>query len=557
MFLSPAIKNIGKGTYGTVDLHFDNHSNIEVVVKTSRNENKNLTEDIVREVSALSVLKGHPNIISLLNVNLLNDPMNIVLDKAESSLDEELKDGRIGGDNRRTQEILYHILRGMKWISDHGIWHRDLKTPNILIMKDGRATIADFGLARGGIFEWTELTNCVFSLWWRPPEILLKKYVSDDAVKDIGTYGPEAETWAIGMCFWQLLAGDNRKAKTYLAGQTEELQLWKVLRALDISPSETKLDWKGGKKDAYKKLRSISDIWDANGEWKGGDVRSKFERRFGHVLQDDTYELLIGCLNLNPKKRISIENALSHSYFRNVRDQIDREFPAPSNFILHTEYPRMQQTVIDDISLQVVVSWLAEVRESYHVDYASLFLSFAIMELFLAKNTTERIRKKHFQLVGIASFSLALLYTGGFLPVDEQVELCDNAYTQDEVIDMSKHIFSLVMSQMHLPTTWTLLKNQTQKLRLTDDVLGELLFFVQMSPIMKGRSYKDIADLTANICIRGVVGEYKDSDLIQEFKALVTGNSPASVKKVFGKVMLKRSSCVKRVKVEQFKKKIN
>lgn len=59
---------------------------------------------------------------------------------------------------------------------------------NMLINNKGEVKLADFGLAR--IFQGPEgrYTNCVITLWFRPPELLL----------GAGSYGPEVDVWSVG-----------------------------------------------------------------------------------------------------------------------------------------------------------------------------------------------------------------------------------------------------------------------------------------------------------------------------------------------------------------------
>ena len=69
---------------------------------------------------------------------------------------------------------MFQVLRGVDFLHSHRIIHRDLKPQNLLITRDGRIKIRDFGLAR--IYDfYSFLTSVVVTLWYRSPEVLLGK----------------------------------------------------------------------------------------------------------------------------------------------------------------------------------------------------------------------------------------------------------------------------------------------------------------------------------------------------------------------------------------------
>lgn len=70
------------------------------------------------------------------------------------------------------KSIMYQILRGLAYVHKMGFFHRDMKLENVL-MSEGKAKIADFGLARE-IRSKPPYTDYVSTRWYRAPELLLR-----------------------------------------------------------------------------------------------------------------------------------------------------------------------------------------------------------------------------------------------------------------------------------------------------------------------------------------------------------------------------------------------
>ena len=67
-------------------------------------------------------------------------------------------------------EIVRQILAGARFAHERGIVHRDLKPHNVLVDADGRARVADFGIARAGASEITQTGSVLGTAQYLSPE---------------------------------------------------------------------------------------------------------------------------------------------------------------------------------------------------------------------------------------------------------------------------------------------------------------------------------------------------------------------------------------------------
>jgi serine/threonine protein kinase len=508
-----SIKNIGKGTYGQVDLHIENQTGTEVVIKSAfgvhdencegkscQCESHNLTGDVVREVSALCTLNPHPNIVKLIGVNYIESPTKVVLEKADDTLWGYIKQNKLGGDDILTKKVMYHIVRGFHWMKKVGIWHRDIKPQNILMMSDYRPVIADFGMARGQPFKWDNLTDLVYTIWWRPPEILMNQCLPNSYLNNNSQhrYDEKAEVWAIGMCMWDILSAQSKAAQKYLRSDdcSEELQLWKILRCFDND--DTEMDWKLGKEKTYNYLKKKSTSKTFKSSWKQiqtqiENVRTKIERKLDYNLDDQTWCIFKGMMNLSPEKRLNIDDILHHKYFDEVRSEIDSKYPVP---VRRNEICEMNTTGILPENWQVICSWIWNVVVKYKVNYSVYFLAIHIMRCYLyLKKSTE----KDIQLIGVASLNLAALYMGNEIELIEFTEtITEDILESEHVARMEKSILSEVGNTLHIPTSWF----KGLALHYSDINLAafaEILACVECSPLSYSISSDKAAEIAWNL----------------------------------------------------------
>ena len=126
----------------------------------------------------------HENIITLLDLHLResSDELYIVMELLDSDLHKVLQSSQALTEVH-FKYFLSQLVCGVKYLHSNRIIHRDLKPGNLLVSRDCRLRITDFGLARerptvGGGDGDDELlaepmTEHVVTRWYRPPELMV------------------------------------------------------------------------------------------------------------------------------------------------------------------------------------------------------------------------------------------------------------------------------------------------------------------------------------------------------------------------------------------------
>lgn len=110
----------------------------------------------MREVSLLKSLAQYPNFVQLLDVIEEGDSdknrIHCIFEFCDQDLCKKLQKKTQLLKPQEAMDIIKQILEAINLLHKKLILHRDIKPENILIMKNGKLKLADFGLAKKATF---------------------------------------------------------------------------------------------------------------------------------------------------------------------------------------------------------------------------------------------------------------------------------------------------------------------------------------------------------------------------------------------------------------------
>ncbi len=165
-------RKLGSGGMADVWLAEDQELGRRVAVKILHERYANdeqFVERFRREATHAAGL-SHPNIVSIYDRGVAEGSYFIVMEYIEGRTLKELIVTR--GPCPVPVAISYtrQILAALRYAHKNGIIHRDIKPHNVLVDREGRLKVADFGIARAGASEMTEAGSIVGTAQYLSPE---------------------------------------------------------------------------------------------------------------------------------------------------------------------------------------------------------------------------------------------------------------------------------------------------------------------------------------------------------------------------------------------------
>ncbi len=200
MFISERYEIIDKiGTGGMADVykakcHRLNRFVAIKILKTEFSEDDKFVDKFRAEAQSAAGL-SHPNIVNVYDVGEDEDLHYIVMELVEGITLKNFIEKKGHLEVKEATGIAIQIARGMEAAHDNHIIHRDIKPQNIIISKEGKVKVTDFGIAKATTSN-TITSNAMGSVYYISPEQARGGY-SDE----------KSDIYSLGVTLYEMLTG--------------------------------------------------------------------------------------------------------------------------------------------------------------------------------------------------------------------------------------------------------------------------------------------------------------------------------------------------------------
>ncbi len=191
------ISRIGSGGMSDVYKATDLKLNRAVAIKVLKSEfssEKNFVSKFRMEAQSAAGL-AHPNIVNVYDVGEDRGVHYIVMELVEGITLKKYIERKKKLEIRESIEVAMQVARGIEAAHKQHIIHRDIKPQNIMISRDGKVKVTDFGIARASSSQ-TISSNTMGSVHYISPEQARGGYCDE-----------RSDIYSLGITLYEMLTG--------------------------------------------------------------------------------------------------------------------------------------------------------------------------------------------------------------------------------------------------------------------------------------------------------------------------------------------------------------
>jgi serine/threonine protein kinase len=184
---------IGQGSFGIVCTCVNTSDNHIYAVKFIEINDDDSGGDLQNEIDILKAAGNCEYVVRYYGAYLKENYLMIVMEYCDGGsvldlmqvCDRPLTEQQISA-------VCCHVLQGLHHMHSNKILHRDIKAGNVLLMGDGMAKLADFGVSTKLMTTIQKHKTVVGSPYWMSPEVIV-------APNGAAGYDHKADIWSLGI----------------------------------------------------------------------------------------------------------------------------------------------------------------------------------------------------------------------------------------------------------------------------------------------------------------------------------------------------------------------
>lgn len=193
------VRIIGVGGMAVVFEAVDTVMKRTVAVKMLKEEiagDAQAVKRFINESRAVSML-SHPNIVSIYDVSVRDDLKYIVMERVDGITLKNYMNSRGPLPPKEIMNYTAQILRALDHAHSKGIIHRDIKPQNIMLLKNGKIKVTDFGIAKLPNAETVTMTDkAIGTVYYISPEQASGKKID-----------PRSDIYSLGVVMYEMATG--------------------------------------------------------------------------------------------------------------------------------------------------------------------------------------------------------------------------------------------------------------------------------------------------------------------------------------------------------------
>lgn len=192
-------RTLGEGVSGVVKeaKHVETGQQVALkIIHTGKMTDKQ-KERLQREMTIMKIL-DHPSVVKLYEIIDLPEfestCLVIEFVNGYDLFEVVIQRGQLS--ERESARYMREIVEALEYCHGQLVMHRDLKLENVLLTKQGKIKVTDFGISNfmkpGILLD----TYCGSPFYWSPEMIQRVQYI-----------GPEVDMWSLGVCLYCMVTG--------------------------------------------------------------------------------------------------------------------------------------------------------------------------------------------------------------------------------------------------------------------------------------------------------------------------------------------------------------